>query len=56
MIIYYSEVSRNRNMAIELSEKSLKAALDEVDLAPNKTLHKVKPLITRLEQNLRFFR
>jgi len=44
-IIYYAEVSLNRNMAIELCEKSLKAALDEVDRASNKTLTKVKPLI-----------
>ena len=48
MIIYYAEVSRNRNMAIELSEKSLKAALEEVDLASNQTLARVKPIIDKL--------
>ncbi len=56
MIVYYAEVAKNRNIAIELAEKSLKAALDEVDRAPTKLLHKAKAHIDLLDLNLRQFK
>lgn len=56
LIIYHAEITRNRNLAIEISEKSLKAALEEAETASNISLEKVKPIIDKLEQNLRYFR
>jgi len=43
-------------LAIEISERTLKAALEEAETASNISLVRVKPIIDKLEQNLRYFR
>ena len=49
MIVYYAEVAQSRSLAIDLCERSLKTALEEVNKAGSKMLIKAKPLIDRIE-------
>ena len=48
-IVYYAEVAQSRSLAIDLCERSLRAALEEADRASSRMLTKAKPLIDRIE-------